>query len=65
MLARSRNIVPLVGARTQLAEALGALDVRLLPDEIARIETAVTATAVAGKRCDARRLGNLDSERPS
>jgi aryl-alcohol dehydrogenase-like predicted oxidoreductase len=65
VLAKGRNIVPLVGARTraQLAEALGALDVRLAPDDIARLEAAVPPAAVAGTRYDAHQMGMLDSER--
>jgi aryl-alcohol dehydrogenase-like predicted oxidoreductase len=59
--------VPLIGARkrAQLAEALGALDVRLPPDDIARIEAAVPASAVAGTRYDAHQMRILDSEHPS
>ncbi|HUL02924.1 MAG TPA: aldo/keto reductase [Gemmatimonadales bacterium] len=65
VLAKGRNLVPLIGARTraQLTEALGALDVRLSPDDIARIEAGVPASAVAGTRYDARQMGMLDSER--
>src|SRR6266511_497869 len=67
VLAKSPRIVPLVGARkrAQLTEALGALAVRLSPDEFARIEAAVPASAVAGTRYDARQMGILDSERAS
>jgi aryl-alcohol dehydrogenase-like predicted oxidoreductase len=65
VLAKGPTIVPLVGARTrrQLAEALGALDVRLSLDDVARIEAAVPASAVAGTRYDAHQMGVLDSER--
>jgi aryl-alcohol dehydrogenase-like predicted oxidoreductase len=65
VLAKGEHIVALIGARTRahLTEALGALDVRLAPDEIAHIETAVPASAVAGTRYDARQMGILDSER--
>jgi aryl-alcohol dehydrogenase-like predicted oxidoreductase len=67
VLAKGRNIVPLVGARkrTQLTEALGALDVRLTADHIKRIEAAVPAAAVAGTRYDAHQMSILDSERSS
>jgi len=67
VLAKSRTIVTLVGARTrqQLSDALGALDVRLSPDDITRIEAAVPASAVAGTRYDAHQMSILDSERPS
>jgi aryl-alcohol dehydrogenase-like predicted oxidoreductase len=65
VLAKSPAIVPLIGARTrrQLAEALGALDVRLTPEDVVRIEQAVPASAVAGTRYDARGMSMLDSER--
>lgn len=66
VLAKGPGIVPLIGARkrAQLNEALGALDVRLSPDDIARIEAAVPASAVAGTRYDAHQMRILDSERP-
>jgi aryl-alcohol dehydrogenase-like predicted oxidoreductase len=65
VLARGEHIVPLVGARTRarLAEALGALDVTLTPEESARLEAAVPPDAVAGTRYDAHQMGALDSER--
>lgn len=65
VLARGENIVPLIGARTrvQLEEALGALSVRLGADEMARIEAAVPADAVAGDRYDAHQMRALDSEK--
>jgi aryl-alcohol dehydrogenase-like predicted oxidoreductase len=57
--------VPLVGARTraQLAESLAALEVSLTPDEIARIEGTIPASAVAGTRYDEHQMRILDSER--
>jgi aryl-alcohol dehydrogenase-like predicted oxidoreductase len=65
VLAKGRRIVPLIGARTraQLMESLGALRVTLTPADIARIETAVPASAVAGSRYDERQMRILDSER--
>jgi aryl-alcohol dehydrogenase-like predicted oxidoreductase len=65
VLAKAPNVVPLIGARTraQLAESLGALAVTLSPEEIARFEEAVPASAVAGTRYDERQMGMLDSER--
>ncbi len=65
VLARGDDIVPLVGARTpqRLAEALGALRLTLSDDELARIEAAVPASAVAGDRYDPQALSQLDSER--
>jgi aryl-alcohol dehydrogenase-like predicted oxidoreductase len=65
VLSRGADIVPLVGARRpdRLAEALGALDVGLTADDLARIEQAVPADAVAGTRYDVHQMQVLDSER--
>jgi aryl-alcohol dehydrogenase-like predicted oxidoreductase len=64
-LAKKPWIVPVIGARTrtQLAESLGALDVKLTAEEIAEIEAAVPAQAVAGTRYDANQMRMLDSEK--
>jgi len=65
VLAKGEHIVPVVGARTraQLAEALEALELRLSPEELARLEEAVPAAAVAGTRYDEHQMRALDSER--
>jgi aryl-alcohol dehydrogenase-like predicted oxidoreductase len=65
VLAKGERIVPLIGARTrvQLAESLAALDVTLGPDDIARLESAIPPTAVAGTRYDEHQMRSLDSER--
>jgi aryl-alcohol dehydrogenase-like predicted oxidoreductase len=65
VLSKGKTIVPVVGARTraQLAESLGALHVQLSPAEIAGIEEAVPASAVAGTRYDEHQMRILDSER--
>jgi aryl-alcohol dehydrogenase-like predicted oxidoreductase len=65
VLSRGEDIVPLIGARRrdQLNEALGALDLRLTPEDLARIEGAVPPDAAAGERYDARGMASLDSER--
>jgi aryl-alcohol dehydrogenase-like predicted oxidoreductase len=65
VLSRGRDIIPLIGTkrRDRLAEALAALDVTLTPDELAAIEAAVPATAVAGDRYDPGGMASLDSER--
>ena len=47
----------------RLVEALGKLRIELSPEEIARIEGAVPASAVAGTRYDERQMQMLDSER--
>jgi aryl-alcohol dehydrogenase-like predicted oxidoreductase len=65
VLARGDDIVPLIGARTkrQLDDALGALALELTADELAAVEAAVPADAVAGTRYDPRQMAILDSER--
>ena len=65
VLSRGENIVPLVGARRRdrLSEALGALDVELTPEDLARLEKAVPPDAAAGDRYDAGQMAMLDSER--
>jgi len=65
VMAKSKNIVPVIGARTrvQLEESLGALDLKLTPAEVARIEEAVPAAAVAGSRYQEQQMQHLDSER--
>ncbi len=65
VLAKGGSIIPVVGARkrTQLAESLGALEVKLSAEEIAEIEAAVPAHAVAGTRYDAHQMHALDSEK--
>jgi aryl-alcohol dehydrogenase-like predicted oxidoreductase len=64
-LSRGDDFVPLVGARRRerLTESLGALDVRLTDEDLAAIEAAVPADAVAGTRYDAHQMSILDSER--
>lgn len=65
VLSRGEDVVPLVGARRRdrLAEALGALDVRLDAADLAAIEEAVPPGAAAGERYPASQMGSLDSER--
>ncbi|HUR81126.1 MAG TPA: aldo/keto reductase, partial [Thermoanaerobaculia bacterium] len=65
VLARAEDIVPVIGARTraQLAESLGALNIRLSDDNLREIEEAVPADAVAGTRYDEHQMRVLDSER--
>jgi aryl-alcohol dehydrogenase-like predicted oxidoreductase len=65
VLSRGQDIVPLVGARRRdrLAEALGALDLKLTPDDLAQIERAVPFGAAAGDRYPTPSIAHLDSER--
>lgn len=65
VLARGEDIIPLIGARRRdrLSEALGALDLVLTAEDIARLETTVPADAALGTRYDAHQMRVLDSER--
>jgi aryl-alcohol dehydrogenase-like predicted oxidoreductase len=65
VLSRGTDIVPLLGTkrRSRLTEALGALSLSLSETELATIEAAVPASAVAGDRYDAPQMAALDSER--
>ena len=66
-LSRGQDIIPLVGTknRKRLADALGALQITLSKEDLAQIEAAVPASAVAGTRYDERQMQMLDSERRS
>jgi len=63
VLAKNENVIPVIGPRTreQLRDALGALDVNLSAEDVARIEDAVPE--VAGTRYDERQMKILDSEK--
>ena len=65
VLSRGADIVPLVGARRRerLNEALGAMTVRLTPDDLAQIERAFPLGVAAGERYAAPIMTTLDSER--
>ena len=65
VMAQGEDIVPLIGARTRerLTEALGALEIRLVPEELERIEQAIPADAAAGERYPEPQMAQLDSER--
>jgi aryl-alcohol dehydrogenase-like predicted oxidoreductase len=63
--SRGADIIPLIGTkrRDRLAEALAALELTLSDDDLAAIEAAVPADAVAGERYEAAQVAMLDSER--
>jgi len=65
VLAKGKNLVPVIGARTrtQLDESLGALDVQLSAADLAHIEQALPPDAIAGSRYGEEQMRNLDSER--
>jgi aryl-alcohol dehydrogenase-like predicted oxidoreductase len=64
-LAKQPFVIPVIGARTraQLAESLGALEVHLSAGEMAALESAVPADAVAGTRYGEDQMKHLDSEK--
>jgi aryl-alcohol dehydrogenase-like predicted oxidoreductase len=63
--SRGSDIVPLIGTkrRDRLAEAIAGVDLELGPEDLAAIEAAVPADAVAGDRYDEHQMAALDSER--
>ncbi|GAA0576224.1 aldo/keto reductase [Rhizomicrobium electricum] len=65
VLHRGEDIVPLIGARkrTQLAESVGALNVRLSDGERTAIEAAIPVEAVQGTRYLPDQMAHLDSEK--
>ena len=64
VVAQGTDIIPLVGSRkrNQLAESLGALELKLNSEDLRAIEQAVPKNAAAGTRYDARQMAHLDSE---
>jgi aryl-alcohol dehydrogenase-like predicted oxidoreductase len=67
VLSRGDDIIPLIGTtrRSRLTEALQAPELSLSSAELAEIEAAVPAQAVAGTRYGAEQMAMLDSERSS
>jgi aryl-alcohol dehydrogenase-like predicted oxidoreductase len=63
--SRGTDIIPLIGTkrRDRLAEAIAGVNLELKPGDIAAIEAAVPAGAVAGDRYDEPQMAALDSER--
>jgi pyridoxine 4-dehydrogenase len=65
VLAQGTDIIPLIGARRRdrLQEALGALDVKLLPEELRALSQAISPEDVAGGRYPEAALAHMDSEK--
>lgn len=65
VLAQGEDIVPVLGARSRARweESKAALTVELSTTELAEIDKAVPADAVAGERYAAAQFASLDSER--
>lgn len=62
--AQGEDLVPIVGARRipQVESLLGSAEVRLTPEDLARIERLVPAGATRGDRYPAPAMAQLDSE---
>jgi aryl-alcohol dehydrogenase-like predicted oxidoreductase len=67
VMSRGADIIPLIGARrrSQLAESLQSLEMKLMADDLARIESAIPVDAVAGSRYGEEQMRWLDSEKHS
>ena len=65
VLSRGDDIIPVIGARRRerWSEAAAALALELTPDDLAVIEAAAPADAVAGERYAVAQMATLDSER--
>ncbi len=63
--AQGVTVIPTIGARTpqQVADAVAAVAIELSAAEVAALEAAVPAQAVAGARYPAPMMAHLDSER--
>ncbi|MBS2971021.1 aldo/keto reductase [Metabacillus sp. KIGAM252] len=64
VLSKGEDVIPLIGARkcSQLQDAFGALNLELTEADLARIEEAVPAEAVAGTRYAAEQMSMLGVE---
>jgi aryl-alcohol dehydrogenase-like predicted oxidoreductase len=64
VFSRGQDIIPVVGARRrdQLVETLGAIEIKLDSEDLARIEAAVSPELTRGGRYDNSLMTHLDSE---
>jgi hypothetical protein len=64
LLARAPHIIPIPGTTRidHLRENLGALDVRLTPETVARLDGLINARTVSGPRYNAATLPEIDTE---
>ena len=65
VVSQGPDIVPLIGARRRdrLAEALGALNVKLSADDLTKLAEALPPGVAAGERYPAAALAHMDSEK--
>ena len=62
VLSRDPHVIPLMGARTlaQLSDVLGALEVRLSPEDHSRIDAAIPPGSIAGTRYAEAQMRQVD-----
>jgi len=62
VLSRDEHVIPLMGARTrtQLSDVLGALEVELTGEDLARIDAAIPEGAIAGTRYAEAQMRQVD-----
>lgn len=65
VVSQGPDIVPLIGARRRdrLAEALGALNVKLSADDLTKLAETLPPGVAAGERYPAAALAHMDSEK--
>ncbi|MBW7452469.1 aldo/keto reductase [Paenibacillus sepulcri] len=65
VIGQGENIIPLIGARkrTQLNDALNAVEIHLSPEELNDIGSVFAPEEVAGERYDKHSMALLDSEK--
>jgi aryl-alcohol dehydrogenase-like predicted oxidoreductase len=65
VLAQGEDLLPTIGARTraQLDEALGALELKLSPEQLQQLEKLAADAPIAGTRYDEGQMKALDSEK--
>ena len=64
-LAQGQDLLPTIGARTraQLDEALGAVELKLSPEQLEHLEKLAADAPIAGTRYDEGQMKALDSEK--
>ena len=65
VLAQGENLLPTIGARTrkQLQESLGAIDLKLTPEQLEKLQELASQAPIAGTRYDEGQMKALDSEK--
>ena len=65
VLAQGQDLLPTIGARTrtQLEEAMGAVELKLSPEQLQQLEKLAADAPIAGTRYDEGQMKALDSEK--